>query len=73
MKSRFDEKPPHLLEMEEDICVEQHYNFVDFKKFGSDWSPDWFAVVRDPVEKVSQTVLNKSTLKNRKYKTTYLR
>ena len=30
----------------------QHYSFIDFSKFGYDWSPDWFNIVRDPVEKV---------------------
>ena len=30
----------------------QHYSFIDFTKFGYDWSPDWFNIVRDPVEKV---------------------
>ena len=31
----------------------RHYNFVDFQKYGSDWSPDWFNMVRDPVDRVS--------------------
>ena len=30
----------------------QHYNFIDFSKFGYTWNPDWFNVVRDPIEKV---------------------
>ena len=30
----------------------QHYSFIDFSKFDYDWSPDWFNIVRDPVEKV---------------------
>ena len=30
----------------------RHYNFVDFERFGSDWSPDWFTLVRHPVDRV---------------------
>ena len=30
----------------------KHYNFVDFSRFGSAWSPTYFNVVRDPVERV---------------------
>ena len=30
----------------------KHYNFVDFSHFGSAWSPTYFNVVRDPVERV---------------------
>ncbi len=30
----------------------QHYSFIDFAKYGYDWHPDWFSMVRDPVEKV---------------------
>ena len=32
----------------------RHYNFIDFKKFaGSSWSPDFYNVVRDPIDRVS--------------------
>ena len=34
----------------------QHYNFVDFEDQGSDWSPDWFNLVRDPVDRVSNVI-----------------
>jgi hypothetical protein len=30
----------------------RHFNFHDFKKMGYHWQPEWFAVVRDPLEKV---------------------
>ena len=30
----------------------KHYNFVDFSRFGSAWSPTYFNVVRDPIERV---------------------
>ena len=33
------------------------YNFVDFKKHGSSWSPEYFSIVRDPIEKVGNTLL----------------
>ena len=31
----------------------KHYNFVDFSRFGSAWSPTYFNVVRDPVDRVN--------------------
>ena len=30
----------------------KHYNFVDFSRFGSAWSPTYFNIVRDPIERV---------------------
>ena len=31
----------------------RHYSFIDFEKFGyHEWRPDWFNIVRHPVEKV---------------------
>ena len=30
----------------------RHYSFIDFEKFGFEWRPDWFNVIRNPVEKV---------------------
>ena len=30
----------------------KHYNFVDFSKYGSDWTPTYINIVRDPVERV---------------------
>ena len=30
----------------------RHYAFLDFAKLGYQWSPDWFNLVRDPIEKV---------------------
>lgn len=47
----------------------RHYNFVDFQRFGSPggWRPDWFNVVRDPIERVryllwTQIFHNRATL-----------
>ena len=37
----------------EPIIYAKPYNFVDFNKHGSMWSPDFFSIVRDPIEKVS--------------------
>ena len=30
----------------------RHSSFIDFKKHGYKWSPLWFSLVRDPVERV---------------------
>ena len=30
----------------------QHYSFIDFEKFNHLWRPDWFSIVRHPIEKV---------------------
>ena len=30
----------------------RHYSFIDLKNFGYDWNPDWFSLVRDPIDKV---------------------
>ena len=34
----------------------KHYNFVDFSRFGSAWSPTYFNVVRDPIERVCEFI-----------------
>ena len=41
----------------------KHYNFVDFPRFGSAWTPTYFNVVRDPVERVHITVVNNIVVK----------
>lgn len=30
----------------------RHYSYIDFKQHGTNWSPIWFSMVRDPVERV---------------------
>ena len=30
----------------------RHFSFIDFHGNGMDWTPDWFSMVRDPVERV---------------------
>ncbi len=30
----------------------RHYAFIDYRKMGYNWNPDWFNVVRDPIERV---------------------
>ena len=34
--------------------IVRHYSFVDFPQYGSIWRPDWFSMVRDPIDKVNQ-------------------
>lgn len=37
---------------QENLVMVRHYNFIDFAKFGSPWHPDWFNLVRDPIDKI---------------------
>ena len=30
----------------------KHYSLFDFEKLGHSWTPEWFSLVRDPIEKV---------------------
>ena len=30
----------------------RHYAFLDFARMGYKWNPDWFSLVRNPIEKV---------------------
>ena len=41
-----------ILKTHSSMAFVRHYSFIDFAKFGYDWSPDWFTIVRDPVDKV---------------------
>ena len=41
-----------LLKISRPMVLVQHYSFIDLTKFGYTWSPDWFNIVREPVEKV---------------------
>jgi len=45
-------KMSNLLHKCRPMVLIQHYSFIDFGKFGYNWTPDWFNIVRDPVEKV---------------------
>ena len=35
----------------------KHYSFFNFGEHGHPWVPDWFSLVRDPIEKVNQILL----------------
>ena len=39
----------------EPTVVVRHYSFIDFAHYGSAWHPDWFNIVRDPIDKVRPT------------------
>ena len=41
-----------ILKTHTPMAFVRHYSFIDFAKFGYDWRPDWFTIVRDPVDKV---------------------
>ena len=42
-----------VVKMQRPTVFVRHYSFIDFEKStGSDWSPDWFNMVRDPIDKV---------------------
>ena len=34
----------------------RHYAFLDFARMGYKWNPDWFSLVRNPIEKVSKNI-----------------
>ena len=42
-----------LLRTHKNLVNVRHYSFIDFEKLGYRWRPDWFSVVRDPIQKVS--------------------
>ena len=35
------------------IVRSKHYSFINFEKYGVRWTPDWFSMVRHPVDRVS--------------------
>lgn len=42
----------NLLRTHKNLVNVRHYSFIDFEKLGYKWRPDWFSVVRHPIEKV---------------------
>ena len=43
------------MKIEKPMAIIRHYSFIDFEKHtNSTWSPDWFNIVRDPIDKVSK-------------------
>jgi hypothetical protein len=58
-KTKFMESYDDVHKVTKEILMEKRptvyakpYNFIDFNKHGSLWSPDYFSIVRDPIEKV---------------------
>lgn len=51
-----------VLKIQRPEVVVRHYNFIDFKEFSHGWHPDWFNVVRDPIDKVSLMILSQFLL-----------
>ena len=41
-----------LISTHNNIAYCRHYSFIDFKTYGYPWMPDWFSLVRHPIEKV---------------------
>jgi hypothetical protein len=54
LKKNFTNRLPFYQTLEPTVWI-RHYNFANFADYGSvsGWSPDWFNVVRDPVDRVS--------------------
>ena len=44
--------PYSMVLSQENLVMVRHYSFIDFAKYGSPWHPDWFNVVRDPIDKI---------------------
>ena len=42
-----------LLQVHENLVKCRHYAFFDLRNWGYDWVPDWFSIVRHPIERVS--------------------
>ena len=48
-----DQEIQSVLKINKPMVIVKHYCFIDFKeKLGSAWSPDWFNIVRHPIDKV---------------------
>ena len=46
-----------VVKAEKPTVFVRHYSFIDFEKnTGSTWSPDWFNIVRDPIDKVRNCI-----------------
>ena len=41
-----------LLKTQKNIVKVRHYSFIDLERFGYEWTPDWFSLIRDPIKKV---------------------
>ena len=43
-----------VVKMNKPTVFVRHYSFIDFEKnLQTSWRPDWFNIVRDPIDKVS--------------------
>ena len=42
-----------LIQTTKDTLKARHYAFFDIRQWGYDWAPDWFSIVRHPIERVS--------------------
>ena len=41
-----------LLKTHKNKIKVRHYSFVDLERLGYEWTPDWFSLVREPIDKV---------------------
>ena len=46
------EEAGHLLKTHKNNIKVRHYSFVDLERLGYEWTPDWFSLVREPIDKV---------------------
>ena len=46
-----------LLKTQKNTIRVRHYSFIDLESFGYEWTPDWFSLVRDPINKVIECSL----------------
>ena len=42
-----------VMKLRQPTVLARHYAFLDFAKYGHQWSPDFFGIVREPIERVS--------------------
>ena len=44
----------HIMKAHQNSTVRvRHFSVIEFEKWGIDWKPDWFSIVRHPVDRVS--------------------
>ena len=51
--SGIQEEIKDLLQNHDSVVKSRHYAFFNLRYWGYEWAPDWFSVVRDPIERVT--------------------
>ena len=46
----------NLLQIQENYVYCRHFSFYNLSEWGYSWIPDWFTIVRDPIQRVNALV-----------------